>query len=92
MTMSDSSVVSACELVIDEAVQKIHSENLPLHLESGDYFALLSTVLGFVEETVANCKCGLSEDIVPLETTSIRDLRRDLNYLQKNYQIVPKQS
>ena len=64
-------------------------KELEFHLESGDYFPLLATVLGFLEEGMRQCETGPLET-APVEATVIEDFRRDLIHLHKNYQILPK--
>lgn len=59
-------------------------ERIDFHVEKGDYFALLSTVMGFLQESLADCAKGSKE----YELT--KDLRKDLRYLHENYRIVPK--
>jgi hypothetical protein len=66
-------------------------ERLKFHLETGDYFPMLATVLGFIEETVSECECTQIVEKVPLETKAVRDARKDLLYLHRNYYIVPKE-
>ncbi len=67
-------------------------ERLKFHVNTGDYFPMLATILGFLEETVQECKCGLTAEIVPVETKVVRDVRKDLSYLHHNYEIVPKKA
>ncbi len=64
-------------------------ERLDFHLKTGDYFRVLATVLGFLEETVADCTCSAVSDMTPLEQEVIKSLRQDLAYLHDNYRIVP---
>ncbi len=73
----------------DELPETLRMERLSFHLESGDYFPMLATLLGFVQETVQNCSCGLMQDVVPIETDTLKAARKDLMYLHRNYKIVP---
>jgi hypothetical protein len=60
------------------------------HIESGDYFAVLATILGFLEETVRACH----EQQTPMDITQVRvieSLREDLKFLHESYRIVPKE-
>jgi hypothetical protein len=69
----------------------IHDEprrdsNLHFHLQSGDYFAMLATLLGALGD-------ALRDNIARHESPSLRHidmlekLRSDLNFLQRNYRI-----
>ena len=62
---------------------------LSYHLETGDYFPMLATVLGFVEESVQTCSCAETEALLPLEAVALKGARTDLMYLHKNYRLVP---
>ena len=59
------------------------------HIENGDYFAMLSTLLGFVEET-AN-KLEEKDEAMKIAEMQIARLRQNLQYLHENYTITPKQ-
>ena len=65
-------------------------ERLVFHLTAGDYFSVVNTVLGFCEEeAVKNFNdIGIASESPLLR--GIRILRRDLDYLDRHYQIVPK--
>mgnify|MGYP001565162621 CR=1 FL=1 len=58
------------------------------HVEHGDYFAMLSTLLGFVEET-AN-KLQEKDEAMKIAEIQIARLRENLQYLHENYTITPK--
>lgn len=59
---------------------------LRLHLESGDYFSLLATIFGFVEDIcVEHERKGYTT--TPLTSESFQKLRGDLIYLQHHYSI-----
>jgi len=64
-------------------------KELQFHLESGDYFPLLSTVLGFLEEGMRKCEMGVLA-FAPIEADVLEKFRKDLIYLHKNYDIQPK--
>ena len=66
-----------------------HLDRLSFHLETGDYFPMLATVLGFVQESVQTCSCSETEELLPLEATALKGARTDLMYLHKNYRLVP---
>lgn len=65
-------------------------ERLKFHLESGDYFRLLATMFGFLEETVEN-KCEtVPGEMMDIQCETITRFRKDLEYLHQHYQILPK--
>ena len=61
---------------------------LSFHLETGDYFPFLATLLGFVEETLASG--DLSQDLVAIQLDAIKAARKDLKYLQDHCRIAPR--
>ena len=63
---------------------------LEYHLQTGDYFPLLSTVMGFFEEAMRECQTGPLV-LAPMEAEVIRQMREDLIHLHNNYEIRPKQ-
>ncbi|TSD05286.1 MAG: hypothetical protein Greene07147_607 [Parcubacteria group bacterium Greene0714_7] len=69
----------------DEALQL---KQFIFHVENGDYFAMLSTLLGFVEET-AN-KLEEKDEAMKIAEMQIARLRHNLQYLHENYNITPK--
>ena len=62
---------------------------LRFHLESGDYFRLLATVFGFLEESVKECEVG-PITLAPVEAELIQSVRKDLFHLHDNYEIKPR--
>lgn len=62
---------------------------LEFHVRTGDYFPLLATVMGFLEESVRECENGFLT-IAPIEAEVVRTLRQDLIHLYQHYQITPK--
>jgi hypothetical protein len=73
---------------IEPQSEEVRLERLTFHLQTGDYFRVLATVLGFVQETVTECTCTVESDLGPLETRVISSVRADLDYLHNNYRIV----
>lgn len=63
-------------------------ENIDFHIRSGDYFAFLATMMGFLEEALGNCE---SELVSERERSLARELRHDLRYVQANYRIAPRE-
>ena len=57
-------------------------------MKSGDYFALLATVTGFIEDTLASAE--KNEPLKERELLLMRELKKDLMYLQEHYEIRPK--
>ena len=61
-------------------------ERIDFHIEHGDYFAFLATLMGFMEERLGSC-CEDSK-----EYQLAQDLRKDLCYVHQKYAIVPKKA
>ncbi len=60
---------------------------LQYHLKTGDYFGVLATALGFVEEAFEEKE----DSIIPSrELLLLRDLKKDAQYLHKEYRICEK--
>ena len=72
-----------------EIFEEERIERLSYHLQTGDYFPMLATVLGFVQESVQECSCSSEDRLAPLERDVLKGTRHDLMYLHKNYRIVP---
>ncbi|MDB5274981.1 MAG: hypothetical protein JWO58_3348 [Chitinophagaceae bacterium] len=62
---------------------------LHFHVKTGDYFPMLATILGFIEETLDTYP-GLSDSLPILEKDLIQGVRKDLMYLHEYYQIEVK--
>ncbi|MDB5237502.1 MAG: hypothetical protein JWL88_604 [Parcubacteria group bacterium] len=75
-------VSSSNTLVLNDSPERIN-----FHIESGDYFAFLATVMGFVEEALSKCESDLVSE---REKFLARELRHDLRYVQANYKILPR--
>ncbi|MBU6388488.1 hypothetical protein KGQ72_01250 [Patescibacteria group bacterium] len=58
------------------------------HIETDDYFRFLSTLLGFVEETLADGNHG--QDDLSIQLEAIRATRKDLAYLNDHYRITSR--
>lgn len=76
---------------VDDAEAK-KRERLLFHIQSGDYFGMLATALGFVEEALhPSARVTEGKGITPSEEALlVQDLRNDLRYLHNNYDICPK--
>lgn len=75
-------------LILENADEGSQMHELIFHVESGDYFAMLSTLLGFVEETAS--KLQEQDEAMKIAEMQIARLRANLKYLQDNYTITPK--
>ncbi|MES2225193.1 MAG: hypothetical protein V4480_00085 [Patescibacteria group bacterium] len=62
-------------------------KNIDFHIRSGDYFAFLATVMGFLEDTATDASNAAGEE---KRRDIARELRHDLRYVQANYQILPR--
>lgn len=67
-------------------------ERLKFHVDTGDYFRLIGTILGFLEETVENKCQAVPGELMDMQCQTIERFRKDLEYLHHNYQILPKQN
>lgn len=67
-----------------------YSPDLSFHLRSGDYLAAVATFLGVISEGLRD---NLRDGRPPQEVyiNILEDLRKDFQYLHKEYQIEPKQ-
>lgn len=71
--------------VFRDAADDHRIERLEFHLKNGDYFPMLATILGFLQETVKDC----AKDSTQYQL--VQDVRKDLMHLHKNYRIEPKE-
>jgi len=63
-------------------------ENIELHVRADDYFPMMSTMLGFLEESIS--LCDPMDALSEAQIRAISAARKDLAYLHKHYRIVPK--
>ncbi len=80
-SISDSRVIDTSALYDVEL--RAHLER---HIEHGDFFLLLATIFGFLEETAAD------PDSVPVELRTMqvalaRSVRTNLHHISKNYHV-----
>lgn len=59
-------------------------ERIDFHVQTGDYFAVLATALGFMQEALERCPEG------ERERQLAEELRKDLRYMNGKYSIHPK--
>jgi hypothetical protein len=62
-------------------------EHIDFHIQSGDYFAFLATMMGFMEEALERCEAA---QLTEQECKLARGLRHDLRYIQANHEIRPR--
>jgi hypothetical protein len=63
------------------------TERLLFHIQTGDYFAMLATALGFIEEALARTDV----DVIPsAELAVLRHMKKDLIFLNARYRICEK--
>jgi hypothetical protein len=73
---------------IKKTADKKRIGSLSLHVKTGDYFMYLSTLFGFVEETLASET--IAQPLTSMELEAVRAIREDLQYLNCNYRIEPR--
>jgi hypothetical protein len=59
---------------------------LHFHIKTGDYFPMLATILGFIEDTLDTYPAS-PDTMQTLEKELINSVRKDLMYLHEYYQI-----
>lgn len=62
-------------------------EELHFHVQVGDYFSTLATILGFVEEMILEQD---AKKVMTYELKVLRQVKKDLLYLNANFDIKPK--
>ncbi|MDR3548486.1 MAG: hypothetical protein P4M11_09525 [Candidatus Pacebacteria bacterium] len=88
---SEMYVISSRSWLIRDTSDEARIEQLDFHLKTGDYFRVLGTILGFLEETLEGCSNQGAPELIPLELDVIRDTKKNLDYLHENYRITPKE-
>lgn len=63
-------------------------ERLAFHIERGDYFPFLATIIGMLGETVTSE--GTSSEAVKEQAAFAEQVRKDLLYLHERYVITPR--
>ncbi|MHB1770050.1 MAG: hypothetical protein ACYCPH_03165 [Minisyncoccota bacterium] len=84
----DAPAVSGClaQLACSAPEDDNQDARLRVHLDAGDYFSLLATIFGFVEDTcVEHERKGYGT--APMTSDVFQKLRGDLIYLQHHYHI-----
>lgn len=62
-------------------------EELHFHVQAGDYFSTLATILGFVEEMILEQD---EKNVMTYELKVLRRVKKDLLYLNANFDIKAK--
>lgn len=81
---------SAYWVIADSPADAERLARLRFHIEAGDYFPFVATVLGFVKDTLS----GRGE-LTPLErmqSEQIDALRKDLIHIHERYDLIPKKA
>ena len=73
-------------------VQEVHQflqspSGTKFHIESGDYFAFVATLMGYLEEASGTCEQICKS---PSERKLAHELRQDLRFVHAHYKIVPR--
>lgn len=66
----------------------LHKKSLLFHVEQGDYFSTLATVLRFFEETIQDK--NISPEMREKQLKTIEIVMSDLLFLSDNFNILPK--
>lgn len=61
---------------------------LAFHIETGDYFPFLATLLGFVEETLT--REDDTQESISIQLAAVKSARKDLQYLHNHCRIEPR--
>ena len=61
-------------------------ESVKFHVKKEDYFGTIATILSLIEQDLKYLKVKDEKEILKIEKT-LKNLEKDLLYLQKNYQI-----
>lgn len=60
-------------------------DRLRFHIEQGDYFPFLATIVSILGDTAARCESD------PTQALFAEDLREDLLYVHEHYEIRPRE-
>ena len=64
-------------------------EHIDFHVQSGDYFATLATIIAVIAEFLSE-NAGTHESPQSFQLSALQSIKSDLMYLDKKYKIVPK--
>ncbi len=76
---------------IDDALIRARRSQLEYHIDTGDFFLLLATLFGFLEETAADPE-SVPAELRQMQAELASTLRHDLQYLQQRYHIAPREA
>lgn len=68
--------------------EREREERLAFHIERGDYFPFLATVVKMLGETAGTY--GQPVEVALQQSTFAEDMRKDLLYLHEHYEIRPR--
>ena len=88
MNTREYRILSSVYLVLRDGEDNI--ERVRYHVKTGDYFAVLATALGFVEESLENLQNKEHGAPASQELNVLRMLKRDLLFLDERYDIREK--
>jgi len=66
----------------EERLARLH-----FHIEQGDYFPFLATVIAMLGDTVARCE---GAEAGSMQVNFVEEMRKDLLYLHERYDITPR--
>lgn len=75
---------------VGETEEAVRRERLEYHIKSGDYFNMVATVIGFLEESLKQ-HCAEDPALEAQEIAIAQNLRKDLMHMNENYRIEPKE-
>jgi len=61
-------------------------ESVKSHVKKEDYFGTIATILSLIEQDLNSLKTNNKKELLKINQT-LKNLEKDLLYLQKNYQI-----
>lgn len=83
----ESYKINSVYWMVCDKINQDDIDRLDFHAENNDYFSTLATLLGFVEEAMVDKN---SDKSVDNELKLLQQIKKDLLYLNDNYQIVKK--
>jgi hypothetical protein len=64
-------------------------ESVKFHVKKEDYFGTIATILSLIKQDLKNVQAKNNKEVDKIEKT-LKNLEKDLVFLQKNYQIKDK--
>lgn len=84
--MRTYAIVSPYWIICDGEQER--QERLKFHIERGDYFPFLATVIKMLGDTAGTY--GQPVEVALRQSQFAEDMRKDLIYLHENYEIQPR--